>query len=379
MQEKDEQQLIKEKSKNFAFELWGLISNHVEKNQSTEIEQISPEAPPRIGINNKWVLRVLLSFPVLLVALFITSFFWDFDGIGSVLFGYSVQYEGLLSILSISGLIGFATNWVAITMLFRPSRKRPLLGHGLIPAQKERIAFRLARAVSEDLINPEIIKKKIQESQAITKYREKATEYVRGIIDDPDFRSDLKGLTLNYVDEMIANPEVRANIAIAIIDQIEESLDENSFEKVALKAYSFVKGQEMQEIVEDAIVKLPNSLEKGLNKMDDFLDTLPDRIDNNSDIIENIVTNLLYKLINQLDVHHLVEDNLLQYDEHRLEMLIKNASNDQLKFIQYLGAVLGTVGGFVIWEPLVSIIVLTALGGLILMADALILSLSKKP
>ncbi len=379
MQEKDEQQLIKEKSKNFAFELWGLISNHVEKNQSTEIEQISPEAPPRIGINNKWVLRVLLSFPVLLVALFITSFFWDFDGIGSVLFGYSVQYEGLLSILSISGLIGFATNWVAITMLFRPSRKRPLLGHGLIPAQKERIAFRLARAVSEDLINPEIIKKKIQESQAITKYREKATEYVRGIIDDPDFRSDLKGLTLNYVDEMIANPDVRANIAIAIIDQIEESLDENSFEKVALKAYSFVKGQEMQEIVEDAIVKLPNSLEKGLNKMDDFLDTLPDRIDNNSDIIENIVTNLLYKLINQLDVHHLVEDNLLQYDEHRLEMLIKNASNDQLKFIQYLGAVLGTVGGFVIWEPLVSIIVLTALGGLILMADALILSLSKKP
>ena len=379
MQEKDEQQLIKEKSKNFAFELWGLISNHVEKNQSTEIEQISPEAPPRIGINNKWVLRVLLSFPVLLVALFITSFFWDFDGIGSVLFGYSVQYDGLLSILSISGLIGFATNWVAITMLFRPSRKRPLLGHGLIPAQKERIAFRLARAVSEDLINPEIIKKKIQESQAITKYREKATEYVRGIIDDPDFRSDLKGLTLNYVDEMIANPEVRANIAIAIIDQIEESLDENSFEKVALKAYSFVKGQEMQEIVEDAIVKLPNSLEKGLNKMDDFLDTLPDRIDNNSDIIENIVTNLLYKLINQLDVHHLVEDNLLQYDEHRLEMLIKNASNDQLKFIQYLGAVLGTVGGFVIWEPLVSIIVLTALGGLILMADALILSLSKKP
>jgi len=177
---------------------------------------------------------------------------------------------------------------------------------------------------------------------------------------------------------MIANPEVRTNIATAIIVQIEDSLDENSFEKVALKAYSFIKGQEMQEIVEEAIEKLPNSLEKGLNKMDDFLDTLPDRIDNNSDIIEDIVTNLLYKLINQLDVHHLVEDNLLQYDEHRLEMLIKNASNDQLKFIQYLGAVLGTVGGFVIWEPLVSLIVLAGVGGIILLSDFLILSLSKK-
>ena len=80
----------------------------------------------------------------------------------------------MLKVLTISGLIGFMTNWVAIKMLFRPTYKRPILGQGLIPAQKDRIAYRLARAVSEDLINPEMIKKKIQESQAISRYREKA-------------------------------------------------------------------------------------------------------------------------------------------------------------------------------------------------------------
>lgn len=255
-------------------------------------------------------------------------------------------------------MIGFLTNWLAIKMLFRPTKKRPILGQGLIPAQKERIAYRLAVAVSEDLINPEIIKKKIHESQAITKYREKATDYIKAIIDDPEFRLELKKLVVSYVDEMVADPEIRGTLAKTVIEQIEGAIEQNSFERVALKAYSFLKGQEMQDLVEEALNKVPGGVEKGLDKMDTFLDDLPNRIDKHSSTIEDIVTSLLYKLINQLDVHSLVEDNLRQYDEKRLEIMIKNASNDQLRYIQYLGAVLGTLGGFVIWQPLASLAVL---------------------
>lgn len=374
----DDRKMIKERSKNFAVELWGLISDRVEKRNALEVVEKDDTPPPKLEVANKWVLRILFTFPFILVGLFLTSFFWDFEGITATVLGFELSFEGLFSILSISGLIGYATNWIAITMLFKPSQKRPLMGHGLIPAQKDRIAFRLARAVSEDLINPEIIKKKIHESQAISKYREKATEYVRSIIDEPGFRSDLKALTVDYVDEMVADAEVRASIAKTIIEQVENSLESNSIERVALKAYSFIKGQETQELIEEALTKLPGNVEKGLNKMDEFLDTLPDRIDSNSDIIEDIVTNLLYKLINQLDVHHLVEDNLKQYDEQRLEMLIKNASNDQLQYIQYLGAVLGTVGGFVIWEPVASIIVLATFCGAFFLADSIIFASQKK-
>ena len=264
-------------------------------------------------------------------------------------------------------MIGFLTNWLAIKMLFRPTHRRPILGQGLIPAQKERIVYRLAKAVSEDLINTEIIKKKIHKSQAITKYREKTTEYIRTIIDDPQFRIELKKLVVSYVNEMVADPEVRGSLAKTVIDQIEVSIDQNSFERVALKVYSFLKGQEMQNLVEDALTKVPGGVEKGLEKLDTFLDELPNKIDQHSGTIEDIVTSLLYKLINQLDVYALVEDNLRQYDEKRLETLIKNASNDQLRYIQYLGAVLGTFGGFVIWQPIASIlfiatIILTTLG-----------------
>ncbi|MEP1150288.1 MAG: DUF445 family protein [Balneola sp.] len=372
MAEQNEKNLLTERTKEYGQQLWGIVQKQIDKQSDSSPKAVSRTSPPKKENNHKVLLKLLFLFPVLLIFTFIGSFYWDFDGIQTTAFGYLIEFDGLMRILSISGLIGFLTNWLAITMLFRPANKRPIFGQGLVPAQKDRIAYRLAAAVSEDLINPEIIKQKIQESQAISKYRAQATDYIRQVIDDPDFRSELKVLAVDYVDEMVAQPEVRTNIAGSIINQIENSIEENSFEKVALKAYSFIKGQEMQTLVEDALTKLPGGVEKGLDKLDDFLDTLPDKIEANSSTIENIVTSLLYKLINQLDVHALVEDNLREYDEQRLEKLIKNASNDQLQYIQYLGAVLGTLGGFIIWKPIGSLVLLVLIISITLALDIIL-------
>ncbi len=372
MAEQQEKNIITERTKEYGKQFWGILQKQIEKQTDSEQDPVSRISPPKKEGKYKILLKLLFLFPLLLIGTFITSFYWDFDGVQTTVLGFSVEFEGLMRILSISGLIGFLTNWLAITMLFRPAKRRPIFGQGLVPAQKDRIAFRLAAAVSEDLINPDIIKQKIQESNAISKYRAQATEYIREVIDDPEFRTDLKSLAVNYVDEMVAQPEVRANIAESIIHQIENNIEENSFEKVALKAYSFIKGQEMQSLVEDALTKLPGGVEKGLDKLDSFLDTLPDKIEANSSTIENIVTSLLYKLINQLDVHALVEDNLREYDEQRLEKLIKNASNDQLQYIQYLGAVLGTLGGFIIWKPIGSLVLLLLIISITLGLDILL-------
>ncbi|SMO38281.1 DUF445 domain-containing protein [Gracilimonas mengyeensis] len=377
MDKEDTKHIIKERSKAYATQLWELIRDQVNKHPAETSAKNRP-VPPRKTAEYKWLLNLLVAAPYVLVVTFTLSFFWDFDGLSATFFEYSFNFEGLLRILSISGLIGFLTNWLAITMLFRPTHRRPLLGQGLVPSQKDRIAYRLALAVSEDLINPEIIKQKIHESQAIARYRKKATVYVKNIIDDPEFRDGLKKLVVGYVDEMIADPEVRSSIAKSLIEQIDDAIEENSFEKVALRAYSFLKGREMQDLVENALQKLPTGIEKGLNRMDHFLDELPEKLDEHGSVIEDLVTSLLYKLINQLDVQALVEDNLRAYDERKLEQLIKNASNDQLKYIQYLGAVLGTFGGFIIWEPMASIIVLSVIIGSVILADMLIFSLKKK-
>lgn len=363
----------KQKTRDHAKTLWQIISKHSNSYRFAEESHKPASTLETYTFKNKGLLKFLSVIPYLLAGLFALSFFWDFNAISWQAFGYSLQFEGLLKILSVSGLIGFLTNWLAITMLFKPAKKRPLLGHGLIPAQKDRIAFRMAQAVSEDLINPEIIKQKINESGIIGQYREQGTLYIKGIIDDPEFRHDLKKWVVQYVDEMIANPEIRGAIAEKIIVEIEESIEEKSFEKVALKAYSYIKGQEMQHIIEEALTRVPTSVESGLNKMDNLLDQLPEKLDKHSEAIENIVTNLLHKLINQLDVHALVEDNLRGYDEQHISNIIKNATNEQLHYIQYLGAVLGMIGGLVIWEPLISTVFLGLITLLILALDTFLL------
>lgn len=357
---------IKNLNKEYASRLWALIRKQAEWFNSDAAPAIASATLPPQKFKYQWVLNTLFIIPYLLVAVFLFSFFWDFEGIGFTVAGNTFEMQGILRMLSISGLIGFLTNWVAITMLFKPTLKRPIFGQGLIPAQKERIVYRLATAVAEDLINPELIKHKIRESQVIATYREKTTLYVKNIIDDADFRQDLKTLLINYVDEMIADPDVRAKIASTVLAQIDEAVADNFMEKYALKAYSFIKGQEMQNLIEDALHKLPQGVEKGLDRIDLFLDGLPQTLDRHSHHIEEVVTSLLYKLVNQLDVQALVEDNLRQYDEQKLERLIKNASNEQLKYIQYLGAVLGTFGGFIIWEPVasLSVLLLIALAGI---------------
>lgn len=360
----------KKKTKEHAQNLWQIVSRYTQIKDLTK--KRSQQQPVRKQIYSNTFISVLSVIPYLLVVLFGVSFFWDFDGLSTSLWGQTLQFEGLLKILSVSGLIGFLTNWLAITMLFKPAEKRPIFGHGLIPAQKNRIAYRLAQAVSEDLINPEIIKKKITESNIIGRYRELSTRYVKNIIDDPEFRKDIKQWVVQYVDEMIADPEIRAALAKRILTQIEEALHNKSFEKIAFKTYTFVKGQEMQAIIEEALVQIPTSVESGLDKLDDLLDQLPRKIDENSDAIENIVTILLYKLINQLNVHALVEENLQSYDEQHISNIIQSATNEQLRYIQYLGAILGFIGGFVIWEPLLSVVVLVSLSATLLLLDQLL-------
>jgi uncharacterized membrane-anchored protein YjiN (DUF445 family) len=74
-------------------------------------------------------------------------------------------------------------------------------------------------------------------------------------------------------------------------------------------------------------------------------------------------------------VHTLVEDNLRQYDEQRISEIILKATNEQLRYIQYLGGILGVIGGLVIWEPFVSITALAVLLIFVFVLDNILLKL----
>ncbi len=361
---------ISDNPQNNQFEkLSDLLTTHLEFDENEpavkSVQRLKkPDKTPKLRI-----LSILKPVPWLLLALFIFSFLWDFNGYMVSIFGIQLHFEGILRIISVSGMIGFLTNWIAITMLFRPLKKRPLLGQGLIPAHKERIAYRLARAVSDDLINPSLIQQKIHESKAVTRYRRLALMHVRNVTSRQSFRNDLKTWILEYISSQVHDPVFRKKISAHILAELDEALQDKILEKAALKTYSFFRGQTLEEFIEDLLTKVPVTAERSIVFIDEYLDELPARIEKNSEKIDDLITQGVYKLVNQLNVQKLVEENLRTYDEEKLENMIRNATNEQLKTIQYLGAVLGTIGGFVIWEPLLSLAFLSLVFGAVFLVD----------
>lgn len=317
--------------------------------------------PPRMVGAHARALPFLRLVPWLLGLLFAASFVWDFSGVVFQPFGYTLALEGLLRILAVSGLIGFVTNWLAITMLFQPRAKRPIFGQGLIPAQRERVIYRLAKAVSEELINEEIIKQKIEESQVIPRYREMALNVTRGVLEDPEFRQDVKTLAADYVEQVLGSEDVRRKIAEFTVQKVEEHAGQG-ISGLALKMYRFVNEDDFQRRIDKAIRELPNSLDDAMDQIDHLLDRVPEKLEARSEDIEQWATQMVLGFVEKLDVYSMIIGNMRQYDEHQLERLLKNTSNEQLNYIKYLGGILGCLGGLVIWEPLLSLSIFGVIG-----------------
>lgn len=330
-----------------------------------------PPAPPRVTGSHDLALRYLRAVPVVLGALFVISFVWDFEGVVVSVLGFELAVEGLMRITAVSGLIGFLTNWLAITMLFRPRERRPIFGQGLIPAQRERVIYRLAQAVSTELINEEIIQQKIQESGIIRKYSDLGMEVVRGVVHDPDFRDDLRALVVDYVARVVGSEQVRNRIAEITIEKL-EAFAGAGLGGVALRAYRFFREEQLMDQIDAAVTEIPDALDTLLLESDVLLDQLPDRIEARSEDLERWITKLVLGFVGRLDIYQMVLDNMRQYDERKLERLIKTTSNEQLNYIKYLGGVLGFFGGLVIWQPVLALAVFGLVGGALLGLDALL-------
>ena len=341
----------------------GLLMRYVRRHDTTTPPPSSEPArePPAPTGAYARLVPFLRLVPFGLTLLFVVSFFWDFPGLSISLPGASFALEGLLRIVSVSGLIGFLTNWLAINMLFHPREKRPIFGQGLIPAQRERVIYRLARAVSEELINEDIIKARIRESQIIPRYRKRVFSVTRGVLEDSDFRRDVKALTADYVERVLTSNEVRQKIVDFTVEKMEEHAS-RGIAGVAFKTYRFFNEEDFQRRIDEAVRELPGSLDYVLDEMDHLLDRLPAQIEARSDDIEDWTTRAVLRFVENIDVYSIIVDNMENYDERRLERLLRQTSDEQFNYIKYLGGVLGFFGGLVIWEPLLALTAFVLIG-----------------
>jgi hypothetical protein len=317
------------------------------------------EPPRRTGSYARW-LPVLRALPWVLGAAFAVSFAWDFPGVTLTVASYTVVLEDLLRYTTVSGLIGFGTNWLAITMLFRPRQERPIVGQGLVPAQRERVAFRLAQAVSDELINKRIIMQKIRESGLAAQYRDLLVAVAGDVVTDDEVRRELKGLLRGVLRDVLSTPEVQDRVADFTAEQIERNAD--GLPGVAFRTYRLFGEEDFQQRLREAARSLPDAIDPLLDELDPVLDRVPAHLERHGDAIEELLTELILRLVDTIDIERIVFENVRAYDEQQLEMLLRRTTNEQLNYIKYLGAVLGVVGGLIIWAPAAALAFFTTVG-----------------
>ena len=339
------------------------VAHHLPADDSTPSVE---EPPKRTGSYARW-LPVLRSLPWLLGAAFALSFAWDFPGVTLTVAGYAIELEHLLRYTTVSGLIGFGTNWLAITMLFRPRQERPIVGQGLVPSQRERVAFRLAQAVSDELINKRIIMQKIRESGLAAQYRDLLVAVAGDVVTDEAVRAELKGLLRQVLREVLSTPAVQDRIADFTAEQMEKNAE--GIPGVAFRTYRLFGEEDFQQRLRAATRRLPDTIGPLLDEVDPVLDRLPAHLDRHGDAIEEVLTELILRFVGTLDVERIVFENVRAYDEQQLEMLLRRTTNEQLNYIKYLGAVLGVVGGLIIWAPAAALAAVTTLGLLVYAVD----------
>ena len=136
---------------------------------------------------------------------------------------------------AVGAVIGYITNDLAIRMLFRPHQAKYIMGvhvpftPGIIPKEKARMAGAIGKAVSENLMNREVLEKSLLSDEMLTKIGAK------------NVCGDQKSwVSISIEDAVKMNPDV----ILTNVDYVEDPVKEIK----ALKGWENVKAVKNNEV-----------------------------------------------------------------------------------------------------------------------------------
>jgi uncharacterized membrane protein YheB (UPF0754 family) len=306
------------------------------------------------GAGLKWALRLFTPFAL---ALFGGSFFVP----------HPLAQEVLRSV-SVAGLIGFGTNWIAVQMLFRPRQVRPVFGQGLIPSQRDEIIRKVADEVIEKLINERIIHQELEENQLIARLTAETAQEIRRLMRDPEFVRDTKQVILTYAGRFARSEQFRDEVSKEIERRVEQVAG-TSFSTWLMSRLGGVWREPLERIIHNELDQLPATLDRLVGEVDTALDHVPSFLEDKQKPIEAALMRIVMALIHQIDVRRVVLKQLSTVTSEQLETAFREFADDKLSYITLIGGMLGAVGGFVIIWPLQSLIGIAVLLGLMALLD----------
>jgi uncharacterized membrane protein YheB (UPF0754 family) len=129
-------------------------------------------------------------------------------------------------VITMAGVVGYYTNFLAIKMLFQPKKGKVLGWEGLVPKNKANIAKSLGESIQTNLLAPEIILQYVYDRKLIEKgtvrlsrwldeliydesFRKRFTTKIITLLQDkgPDFLSNIFSFTEEIIKDIAKNPE----------------------------------------------------------------------------------------------------------------------------------------------------------------------------
>lgn len=308
----------------------------------------------------------------------------------------------------LGGIIGYITNDIAIRMLFRPHTRKYIFGvhipftPGIIPKEKGSIAEAIGSAISENLMNKEVLEKYLLSDEMVGKIRSSVTEFtnkqktndesVRAFIchylSEDEIQAIASSINENIARETytkLADPIVGETVAKVAMDHVEKSLSGDGAKILLAGIGGLAKGIGgiassllgidvvekflglLREPAERFLANNINTMLAGNgeeivnnmlgNEVNAFLDKpiatllvgheeqlaqLPYSVES---IYKSIITEHLPRILESIDISRIVSERINEMDMDETEKLIFQVMDKELKAIVWLGAALGTIMG----------------------------------
>ncbi len=287
---------------------------------------------------------------------------------------------------ALGAVIGYITNDIAIRMLFRPHTAKYICGvhvpftPGIIPKEKRRIASAIGGAISENLMNKEVLEKTLLSDEMLDKIRGAIDEFFYTQLNNNDSVEQFAAhyLTIEEINAMRENTcdEIAKLITVKLRDRtIGERIAHAATQHVIDKTRNSMAGKiKAEKLIEAIASPIESKLASHINEvLHDQAPSMATRIvyteadkllampmrqlfegheqqleQAKSSIVSvyrTIISDHLPRILESINISRIVENRINEMDMDEAEQIILTVMKKELRAIVWLGALLGSIMG----------------------------------
>ena len=287
---------------------------------------------------------------------------------------------------AVGAVIGYITNDIAIRMLFRPHQAKYIMGihvpftPGIIPKEKARIAGAIGKAVSENLMNREVLEKSRLSDDMLMKISNAIDEFVATQSGNDEtieqfalhylssddinaMRSDVTGGIVKLVTAKLQNSDLGSSIAHMATEHVMEKTRNSlagrlgaemfiqplaqPIEKILAKHINEILQNNSQQMIQDLVNKEASELMgMTMSQLTTGRDEQVEQIKRGVlNAYRTIIIEHLPRILQDIDISTIIEQRINEMDMNEAEAIIMDVMKKELRAIVWLGALLGCIMG----------------------------------